>query len=64
MVGPGGMNEENDPPYENVHVGFFYHTSRKRKKSTVNSYNLISYNFNYFFAKKLNKIQIEQKAHE
>ena len=23
---------ENDPPYENVHVGFFIHTSRKRKK--------------------------------
>ena len=34
------------PPYENVHVGFFIHTSRKRKKkSTVNSYNLISYHF-------------------
>ena len=34
------------PPYENVHVGFFIHTSRKRKKKkkkkkTVNSYNLI-----------------------
>ena len=33
------------PPYENVHVGFFIHTSRKRKISTVNSYNLISYHF-------------------
>ena len=33
------------PPYENVHVGFFIHTSRKRKKSTVNSYNLILYHF-------------------
>ena len=34
------------PPYENVHVVFFFiHTSRKRKKPTVNSYNLISYHF-------------------
>ena len=34
------------PPYENVHDGFFIHTSRKRKKkSPVNSYNLISYHF-------------------
>ena len=33
------------PPYENVDVGFFIYTSRKRKKSTVNSYNLISYHF-------------------
>ena len=34
------------PPNENVHVSFFFiHTSRKRKKSTVNSYNLISYHF-------------------
>ena len=34
------------PPYENGHVGFFIHTSRKRKKkSTVNSYNLIPYHF-------------------
>ena len=32
-------------PYKNVHVSFFIHTSRKRKKSTVNSYNLISYHF-------------------
>ena len=37
---PWGMNENIDvhivwrakPPYENVHVGFFIHTSRKRKK--------------------------------
>ena len=33
------------PPYENVHVSFFIHTSRKRKKSAANSYNLISYHF-------------------
>ena len=33
------------PPYENVYVGFFIHTSRKRKMLTVNSYNLISYHF-------------------
>ena len=32
-------------PYENVLVGFFIHTSKKRNKSTVNSYNLISYHF-------------------
>ena len=39
---PWGMNEIIDvlmydwrsPPYENVHVGFFIHTSRKRKKKT------------------------------
>ena len=34
------------PPYLNVHDGFFINTSWKRKKkSTVNSYNLISYYF-------------------
>ena len=33
------------PAKQNVHVGFFNHTSRKRKKSTVDSYNLISYHF-------------------
>ena len=46
------------PPYENVHIVFFFfflffffcffffiHTSRKRNKSTVNSYDLISYHF-------------------
>ena len=32
-------------PYENVHVVVFIHTSSKRKKSTTNSYNLISYHF-------------------
>ena len=37
------------PPYENVHIGVFIHSSRKRKKSTVNSYNLIAYHFHTKF---------------
>ena len=40
-----GVAIQYAPPYENVHVGFFIPTSRKRKKSTVNSYNLILYHF-------------------
>ena len=33
-------------PYENVHVGFFHsYLKETKKKSTVNSYNLISYHF-------------------
>ena len=33
------------PPYENVHIGFFHSYLKEMKKSTVNSYNLISYHF-------------------
>ena len=42
-----------------MHVGFFIHTSTKQKKSTVNSYNLIS---NYFHAKlKGKQLRNEEK---
>ena len=46
------------PPYENVHVGFFIHTSRKwKKKSTVNSYNLISHHFHTNLRENSHKIK-------
>ena len=35
----------HSPQYENVYVGFFIHTSRKRKQSTVIFSNLILYHF-------------------
>ena len=58
---PANVNAWKSPPYENVHVGFFIHTSRKReKKSTVNSYNLISCHFNT--KSKVNSHKIKQNS--